>query len=59
VPGLDQFLINKNMAIGDARIKVDPTTVQILKLPAIVKARMAGARRRFRQLIRSSLRGQN
>jgi hypothetical protein len=33
---LDQFLANKNMAVGDAPIKVDPTTVQILKPPAMV-----------------------
>jgi hypothetical protein len=33
---LDQFLVNKNMAIGDAPIKVDPTTVQVFKLPAMV-----------------------
>jgi hypothetical protein len=25
---LDQFLANKNMALGDAPIKVDPSTVQ-------------------------------
>ena len=32
-----QFLINnKNMAVGGAAIKVDPATVQILKLPAMV-----------------------
>jgi hypothetical protein len=29
-------MVNKNMAIGDAPIRVDPTTVQILKLPRIV-----------------------
>jgi hypothetical protein len=28
---LDQFLGNKNMAIGDALIKVNPGTAQILK----------------------------
>jgi hypothetical protein len=33
---LDQFLVNKNMATGDAMIKVDPATAQILKLPAMV-----------------------
>jgi hypothetical protein len=33
---LDQFLVNKNMAIGDAPIKVDPPMVQVFKLPAMV-----------------------
>ena len=33
---LDQFLVNKNMATGDALIKVNPGTAQILKLPAMV-----------------------
>jgi Endonuclease/Exonuclease/phosphatase family len=33
---LDQFLINKNMATGDAPIKVSPGTAQILKPPAMV-----------------------
>jgi hypothetical protein len=33
---LDQFLINKNMAVGDAPIKADPSTAQILKVPAMV-----------------------
>jgi hypothetical protein len=33
---LDQFLANKNMAVGDAPIKVDPPTVQIFKPPAMV-----------------------
>jgi Endonuclease/Exonuclease/phosphatase family len=33
---LDQFLINKNMATGDAPIKLNPATVQILKPPAMV-----------------------
>jgi hypothetical protein len=32
---LDQFLVNKNMATGDAAIKVDPATVQIFKTPAM------------------------
>ena len=32
---LDQFLVNKHMATGDAPIKSDPATVQILKLPAM------------------------
>jgi endonuclease/exonuclease/phosphatase family metal-dependent hydrolase len=35
---LDQFLVNKNMAIGDAAIKVDRATGQIFKLPAMVSA---------------------
>ena len=26
---LDQFLVNKNVAVGDAPIKADPTTAQI------------------------------
>jgi hypothetical protein len=30
---LDQLLLNKNMATGDAPIKVDPATVQIFRLP--------------------------
>jgi predicted extracellular nuclease len=33
---LDQFLVNKNMAIGDAPIKADPATAQILKVPPMV-----------------------
>jgi Endonuclease/Exonuclease/phosphatase family len=33
---LDQFLVNKNMITGDAPIKVEPATVQILKPPAMV-----------------------
>jgi predicted extracellular nuclease len=33
---LDQFLINKNMATGDAPIKADPSTVQIFRMPAMV-----------------------
>jgi hypothetical protein len=33
---LDQFLVNKNMATGDAPIKVDPATAPILKPPAMV-----------------------
>jgi hypothetical protein len=33
---LDQLLVNKNMAIGDAPIRVDPTTAQILRPPAMV-----------------------
>jgi hypothetical protein len=33
---LDQFMVNKNMATGDAPIKADPATVQILKPPAMV-----------------------
>jgi hypothetical protein len=33
---LDQFLVNKNMATGDAMIKVNPGTAQILKPPAMV-----------------------
>jgi Endonuclease/Exonuclease/phosphatase family len=33
---LDQFLANKNMATGDALIKVNPGTAQILKPPAMV-----------------------
>jgi hypothetical protein len=33
---LDQFLVNRNMATGDAPIKVDPAAVQILKPPAMV-----------------------
>jgi hypothetical protein len=33
---LDQFLVNKNMAIRDAPIKIDPATVRIFKLPAMV-----------------------
>ena len=31
---LDQFMVNKNMATGDAQIKVNPGTAQILKPPA-------------------------
>jgi hypothetical protein len=33
---LDQFLVNKSMATGDAPIKVNPGTAQILKPPAMV-----------------------
>ena len=33
---LDQFLVNKDTAPGDAMIKVDPTSAQILKPPAMV-----------------------
>jgi Endonuclease/Exonuclease/phosphatase family len=33
---LDQFLVNKNMATGDATIKADLATAQILKPPAMV-----------------------
>jgi hypothetical protein len=33
---LDQFLVNRSMAIGDAAIRVDPATVQIFRLPAMV-----------------------
>ena len=33
---LDQFMVDKNMAIGDAPIKVDQATVQILRPPATV-----------------------
>jgi hypothetical protein len=33
---LDQLLVNKNMATGDALIKVNPGTAQILKPPAMV-----------------------
>ena len=33
---LDQFLVNKNMATGDALIKVNPGTAQILEPPAMV-----------------------
>ena len=33
---LDQFLVNKSMATGDAPIMVDPATAQILKPPAMV-----------------------
>jgi hypothetical protein len=33
---LDQFLVNKNMAIGDALIKVDSATLQIFRPPAMV-----------------------
>jgi predicted extracellular nuclease len=33
---LDQFMVNKNMAISDAPIRADPTTAQILKPPAMV-----------------------
>ena len=33
---LDQFLANKNMAVGNAPIKVDPATVQIFKPPSMV-----------------------
>jgi hypothetical protein len=33
---LDQFMVNKNTATGDASIKADPATVQILKPPAMV-----------------------
>lgn len=33
---LDQFLGNKNMATGDAPIKVNPATVQTFRVPAMV-----------------------
>jgi hypothetical protein len=33
---LDHFLINKNMSTGDAPIKGNPGTAQILKPPAMV-----------------------
>jgi predicted extracellular nuclease len=33
---LDQFLVNKNMATGDAPLRADPGSVQILKPPAMV-----------------------
>jgi hypothetical protein len=33
---LDQLLVNKNMVTGDAFIKIDPATVQVFKLPAMV-----------------------
>lgn len=33
---LDQFLINKHMAIGDAPIKADPTSAQIFKFAPMV-----------------------
>jgi hypothetical protein len=33
---LDQFMVNKNISTGDAPIKVDPATAQILKLPTMV-----------------------
>ena len=33
---LDQFMVNKNMATGDAPIKADPATARILKPPAMV-----------------------
>ena len=33
---LDQFMVNKNMATGDASMKADVATVQILKPPAMV-----------------------
>jgi hypothetical protein len=33
---LDQHIATKNMATGDAPIKVDPATAQILKLPTMV-----------------------
>jgi len=33
---LDQFLVSKNMATGDALIKVNPGAAQILKPPAMV-----------------------
>jgi endonuclease/exonuclease/phosphatase family metal-dependent hydrolase len=36
---LDQFLVNKNMVTGEASVKVDPATVQILKSPAMVGPR--------------------
>ena len=32
---LDQFLVNKSMAIGDAKIKVDPATVQIFPAASV------------------------
>ncbi|HVD54348.1 MAG TPA: endonuclease/exonuclease/phosphatase family protein [Propionibacteriaceae bacterium] len=35
---LDQFLVNKNMATADASIKIDPATVQIFKLPAMINS---------------------
>jgi hypothetical protein len=33
---LDQFLVNKNMVTGNAPIKVDPATVEVLKPPAMI-----------------------
>jgi hypothetical protein len=33
---LDQFMVNKNMATGDAPSKADPATARILKPPAMV-----------------------
>jgi predicted extracellular nuclease len=35
---LDQFLVNKNMASSDSPIRVDPTTAQVLKIPAMVNS---------------------
>jgi len=34
---LDQFLVNKNMAIDDGPIKADPATVQIFKPLAMTR----------------------
>jgi hypothetical protein len=45
---LDQFLANKNMAVGDAPIKVDPPTVQIFKPPAMVNPGVHRSRSRLR-----------
>jgi hypothetical protein len=33
---LDQFLVNKNMVTGNAPIKVDPASVEVFKLPAMI-----------------------
>ena len=33
---LDQFLVNKNMATDEARLKANPSTAQILKPPEMV-----------------------
>jgi hypothetical protein len=33
---LDQFLVNKNMVTGNVPIKVDPASVEVFKLPAMI-----------------------
>jgi hypothetical protein len=42
VPTKPRLLVNENMATGDAPIKVDPGTVQILKPPAKRALRQLG-----------------
>jgi hypothetical protein len=37
LPRSDRFLANKNMAISDAPIMANPTTMQIFKLAPMIK----------------------